>query len=269
MFGATVGENQFLIPASYGTGTVTVTNNSTAVVGAGTTFTSAMVGRQLIVGGSGPFYTISAFTDATNITIERAFGGADAAGASYSIVQAYVTLPSDGIGIKSIKDPVNGWRLRTNIPMEQLDLIDPQRASTGTPWWLVDYRFTSGGLPRYELWPRQTSAAVYPFLYWRRPADLSADDDAFLLPIRGDVVEKGALADLARWPGTEGRPNPMFDVRVANEYEKQFQQELNDLMRQDQEIYLTDYLPAEATYNSLPYAPYDAAFMQNHDFGAS
>src|SRR5688572_1315969 len=68
----------FTIPALYTTGTITTTQGSTAVVGSGTVWTSAMVGRQLFL-SSGAFYTIETFTDATNIVLDRPF--AEASGA--------------------------------------------------------------------------------------------------------------------------------------------------------------------------------------------
>lgn len=60
--------------ADYVTGTATFTNVSAAVVGSGTTYTAAMVGRW-IKGGNGLWYRISAFTDGTNITIDRTYEG--------------------------------------------------------------------------------------------------------------------------------------------------------------------------------------------------
>ena len=72
--------------ADYSTGTVDLTNGSDGVVGTGTTFTASMIGRYLIAeGGDGQAYKITAFTDATNITIENNYGGVDVSGASYTI----------------------------------------------------------------------------------------------------------------------------------------------------------------------------------------
>lgn len=266
-WGAQNSESQFIIPDAYSTGTVTLTNGSAAVVGAGTTFTSGMVGRQLYTGGAGPYYTISAFTDGTNITLERAFGGTTGAGLSYEIAQCYVTPPSDFLYFKTIKDPVNNWRLRFNYSQEWLDRVDARRTTTGSAWVFVDYRHNSSGVPRYEVWPRVVSQTLYPFLYVRRPADLNADSDTPIFPIRGDELVTGALADLARWPGTETRRNPMFDLRLANDYEKQFQEEVNHLSRVDQETYLSDLVMPGDDWSSLPWCPWDQSWIQSHAVG--
>jgi hypothetical protein len=67
----------------YTTGTIAVTNGSNAVVGSGTTFTAGMVDRRIVIGGV--WYTISAFTDATHITLSTNFTGSTASGLSYAI----------------------------------------------------------------------------------------------------------------------------------------------------------------------------------------
>lgn len=74
--------------ADYTTGTITVTANSAAVVGSGTTFTQLMVGRSLRVddaSGDGMWYKIDSYTDATHITLENTYGGLTASGLSYTI----------------------------------------------------------------------------------------------------------------------------------------------------------------------------------------
>jgi hypothetical protein len=76
----------------YSTGTIAVTAASQAVVGTGTTFTAAMVGRTLFVDpvggtGDGSGYKISAFTDTTHISLENNYAGATASGQSYLLGQ--------------------------------------------------------------------------------------------------------------------------------------------------------------------------------------
>lgn len=81
------------VGTDYTTGTVTVTTGTGAVVGSGTTFTSAMVGLGFKAQGHTAWYRVKTFTDATNIVIEddkddvtSAYtGGAIGAGATYTI----------------------------------------------------------------------------------------------------------------------------------------------------------------------------------------
>lgn len=78
--------------ADYTTGTITVTNNSAAVVGSGTTFTALMVGRVLMVedaGGENRLgYKIAGYTDATHITLEQTYAGPTGGSKTYRIGEA-------------------------------------------------------------------------------------------------------------------------------------------------------------------------------------
>lgn len=71
---------------AYSTGTVTLNDGDTAVVGTGTTFTTDMVGQFIILDGS--WYEITAWTDATNITIGSAYDGVDLTISPYTIADA-------------------------------------------------------------------------------------------------------------------------------------------------------------------------------------
>lgn len=95
--------------ADYTTGTITTaTNGSTAIVGTGTTWTANMIGRWIRIThadaaktGDGLWYEIAGWTDATNITLVREYGGTSiaTATAAYNIGQmpllpeAYHDLP--------------------------------------------------------------------------------------------------------------------------------------------------------------------------------
>lgn len=83
---------------SYDTGTVSITDGATAVTGASTVWTSAMVGRKIVVGLDGYSYTISAVGSATGLTLDLAYngGGEDASGTTYKIYQDEYTLYGDG-----------------------------------------------------------------------------------------------------------------------------------------------------------------------------
>lgn len=69
----------------YTTGSVTVTENSTAIVGSGTTFTAYMAGRWLKTDNDPTFHRIDSFTDTLNISLESVWEGITASGASYTI----------------------------------------------------------------------------------------------------------------------------------------------------------------------------------------
>lgn len=79
-----------MVADDYTTGSIAVTNGSPNVVGSGTTFIAAMVGRKLAVDptggtGDGKWYTVASFTDATHITLENDYSGLTVSGANYLI----------------------------------------------------------------------------------------------------------------------------------------------------------------------------------------
>jgi hypothetical protein len=90
-----------LSAADYVTGTViSVANGGTAVVGSGTTWTAAMVGRYLNIplaqGGDGMWYEIAAVGSTTGLTLVKPYQGASlaAASATYTIGQSTL-IPED------------------------------------------------------------------------------------------------------------------------------------------------------------------------------
>jgi hypothetical protein len=86
-----------LSQTAYTAGTISLTLGSANVVGAGTTFTSAMIGRYLIPLGSTADrlpYRITDWTDATHIAVENDYAGATIAGSAYKIVEI-PNLPDD------------------------------------------------------------------------------------------------------------------------------------------------------------------------------
>lgn len=86
-----LGDN--MVGTDYSTGTVAVATGTGVVTGTGTTFTSAMVGQPFKAAGMTKYYTVSAYTSATSITLvdqgaTTYSGGTIGAGATYVIKAA-------------------------------------------------------------------------------------------------------------------------------------------------------------------------------------
>jgi hypothetical protein len=80
--------------APYSTGTVTVTNGSKTVTGAGTSWTANVdAGMILRVGSDSAIGLVASVDTNTQITLRDAWSGTTAAGASYTLVT--VSLPSE------------------------------------------------------------------------------------------------------------------------------------------------------------------------------
>lgn len=259
-------ESAFHIPAFYETGTVSVANGSPTVTGALTVWTAAMQGRQMLFGGTGPFYDILTVDSPTQITLGSNYIGSDITGGTYTIALVYVQVPSDFLSFESVIDPVNNWKLHTNLfTQAQLDMMDAQRTYAGTPWVLARCKPLNPGTStetlRYEMWPRTNGPHTYPYRYLRKMPLLSANSDRPLFPVRGDTILEGALADLALWPGTPDVPNPYYDISLHREHEKRFIRKM-----QDTEIELQSGAQTWISYlgEGINMAPIDAAFMQAH-----
>ena len=86
-----------LSQSAYTTGTVTMVNGSEAVVGDGTTWIAAMVGRYFKItsaSGDGQWYRVATRTGNTAITLENYYDGASGATLNYTINEAFA-LPEE------------------------------------------------------------------------------------------------------------------------------------------------------------------------------
>ena len=259
------GEDEIIVAASRAV-TVGVTLNSTAVTG---NFVAADAGRQWRI--SGPPYTIISVVVGVSATLDRVYGGTTAASQSSTIYDAYATMPQDFGGFIAVLDPQNSWQLFPWMTEDVLNRYDPNRTTTGTPYALASRRYSTLaatlGRVQYELWPYPTSAVRFPFYYYKRPATL-ADADFFpgVFRERPDVIQHGALAHAAEWPGIPGRPNPYFNLQLARMKREDFMRGLDELAVRDESIYLT-WLETVQWLRQVPYAPIDANFLREHEFG--
>lgn len=271
-----IKRGQFTFPDKYTTGTATVTNGSNAVVGIGTTWTSAMIGRQFRIGLLTPIYDIIAVPSATSLTLSDVWGSTSQTSVGYQIYLAYQIPPTDFHSFTSVYDPNFNWQLWTTVKQSELNSYDAQRASQGTPYVVTDYDYTSlalgGGslspqVPRFEIWPHQVASYVIPFLYESRPPDLN--DSTGQLPrfIPGDALLEGALAQCARWPGPDrDHVNPYFNLNLASQHEERWRRKLVELDRQDDEVYERDV--SYGAVFQMPMAPLpfpvNASYLQVH-----
>jgi len=263
-------EGMLVIPASYSVGSVTVPQGSVNVTGIGTSWTSDMAGLQIKIANAGPIITIESVTDATHLVLSQVYPLSNYATqpTGYTILKNYVTMPEDFKYFLVIYDPYRQWRLFFNITQQDLSAWDPGRTNVGNPYVLADLKFDAEGIAQYELWPGPTSAAGYNYYYVKQGADLILPEDRPIFPFRGSELVRGALADLASYPGTPDSPNPLFgkmDLMLSND--NAFMDQINQLEREDEAMYM-NWLQ-QAGFNSMPFAPVDARFIQNHAISAS
>lgn len=273
-----IKQSQFIFPNQVTTGTVTVTLNSNAVTGVGTAFTASMIGQQFRINTLTPIYTIIAVGSTTTLTLDQIWGAATKAGANYQIYTAYQIPPTDFHAFTTVYDPNFSYQLWTNLSQSVLNSYDAQRASQGVPYVVADYDFTNlafGGatispaLPRFEIWPQQTSAYVIPFMYEARFPDLNDSNGELPRFIPGNVLLEGALAQAARWPGPDAEHrNPYFNLNLAQMHQALYDKQVRELERNDDDVYCRDVNYGNEV--TMPFAPYpfpvNDAYLQVHAF---
>jgi hypothetical protein len=254
---------QLLTFDAYTTGTATVTAGTPTVTITTGVVSSAFIGRQFRIGYQFPILTITDVNVGANtLTLSDNWWPTNATTATYSIYQAYIVLPSDFQSFVSVIDPNYAQPVGFGGSVENLDAIDPQRSLSGSPPRQLAYFDYYNGLPRYELWPHQRTAAVYPIVYQCRPVDAFDIGSTVPASIPGDVLMERALMYAALWPGTESAPNPYFNLKLAMVHQKNYDERVAILEKQDNGIMQQDlwYQSSQAANSSI----ISASWMQSH-----
>lgn len=208
--------------------TATFTADSTTVTSTAA-FVAADLGREIRV-GTYPIYTIAAFVSTSEVTLDRAYEGSSGAETA-QILDAYVTVPDTFDQFILVIDPVQQCRIGHWYTQEELSMFDPVRQNTGSGLarGLFAARPNADGLLQYEVWPYSTAAYALPYWYATSVVDLTDDADLpGILRHRADVIETGARAECAKYPGTPALKNPYFNLELCEKLER----ELADLTRQ-------------------------------------
>jgi hypothetical protein len=249
--------------------TVTLTQGLTTITSAAL-FVATDAGRQLRVGANTPIYTIDVVTDASNATLTQAFtatGGAQ----TVTISDIYLPMPADFRSIYTVTDmalqrPIAWW-----IGRDRLDLFDPGRIASDSRFRVMASaelsRVTSlVGRYTYEAWPYPTAAGVYVLEYFTR-TDTLTDDTTFLGPLATwtNALQKGALADAAKWPGTATQKNPYFNLALARRLDEEFDALVKALDVMDDDVYLMDLQSVDLSKFGLAALSADTTLMRQID----
>lgn len=235
---------------------VTFTNNSTAITSTAGFVVATDPGRQLRV-GNGFIYTIASVSTTSAAVLTQAYQGPSGAAAAL-IHDRYLVMPADFRSFYSVVNPqVPGLPVVWWIGQDQLDLVDPQRSQSDSYLRVLASAKVSLvpatlGRVLYEAWPSPSAASQYPLTYFAR-VDQLADDDLLqgVLATQTLALEQGALAHAARWPGTEQRKNPYFNLALATQLSKDFDIAVKALDLQDDDQYLQDLQQVDLTTYGL------------------
>lgn len=223
--------------------TVTASNGSASITGA---FVASDLNRQIRATNQGKPYTIIALNGAlTAATLDQVFRGTSGS-VDMTILDAYLYMPADFDGVRTlsnltVQQPMPWWYTE-----EQLDFWDPNRIWSDSTARIIasigvwQKGTTYKGRQVYSWWPYPTALATYQMSYYASRE--LADTDLLQGPLatKSHVIETGALAKCARYPGTAERKNPYFDLALADKLEKKWQEGLQELSVRDE-----DNSPAE------------------------
>lgn len=208
-------ETNILVPPSYSTGTVNVTNLTATVTGIGTTWVPTWYGQRIRFGNSNLDYTVLSISGAGSLTLAQPVNlGANLVGASYTMYQDTYTYPSDYIlgSDVALLQPT----LRTRIPkiprykFEMVMNSGMRSFSTTYAMFYCDHGedLTSGTatsrLFRFRLGPPPSGVAELRLCYHQMAPDFVITDET-TLPEGFDeivgLVAASKLYDIYKMPG--------------------------------------------------------------------
>lgn len=276
-------EGQLILPGVISAGSVTVVQGSLSVV-ADATATSALnavalalpplagtlgVGRQIRV-GAGPFYSITAWdSGSSTLTLDRTYAEPSGASQPYSVFKAYYSQPDpsgDFLKYQTILNPLVGyaiWGPRLTKDQEWLNARDPQRGSTGDPYYVVSYRVDSGGLPVHELWPTPSNAYGLVAEYDHKGVDLSSSVSLpgtlsrDVLVARSNVwASDWAAKNVGRFPELRG-PNWL---QMKQSAQADYKDQLSRARRKDEAVMVKGLIRRAGELGF----PVDGSWLQSH-----
>jgi hypothetical protein len=205
-----IGEARIVTEAPYTTGTLAVTNDSTAVVLTGGAWTTTWSNRKLKIQGRDEVYNVSAIGTATTCTLAEKWLGATDSGLTYQMFRDVYDLPADCEMSKEVL-------LYDTVLKDRVEFIDYQDfrrekrelgVILGTPCTVTRLGVVSGKA-QIEFGPYVPSEArVFQLDYFRSPQKPAAITDPMspAWPTAfEDVRVKRALANYADKKGHQRR----------------------------------------------------------------
>lgn len=217
-------EDSFVTSPDKTNGTITLTQNSSAVVGVNTTFAATDIGRYLRV-GSRVLLRIGNVTDATHLTLVKAWGESSISSTAYAIVTLRYTLPSTVERIIRIRGP-QWFLVRRNLTL--IDAYDPLRLMRNVPLIYTEVEIV-GGVKEYELWPVPNSYDTYARSCRLSTPQLVNDTDIPL--ISPEAIMWRASKEVSK--KLYARSGDKAWSETAQGYDEDYQDTLNGMVQED------------------------------------
>ena len=221
----------------------------------------------------GPSATV---TWGSTLTLARNFNEATNANASATLYRIYYSpLTTDFQRIDHLMDPITGYEFGWEIlPVDEIDRMDPQRASVTQPYDLFFHHFDSvTGLPVYELWPGPTVQRAYVVNFWRLGQAFVNDTDSLPPQITEELLLLRARYLAYEWAAAndpDARRRQSYSSlmdKAKSKYSTEGQPGrplglLDQAMRRDEEVALSQ--GRKRPRQPGPGWPVDSNFAQSH-----
>jgi hypothetical protein len=226
--------------------------------------------RQFRVGG--PIYSIVGldvnFAANGIATLDRPYLEATNAAAGYQVYRCYYGAPSvtvtavdgtqtttettDFLRYRAIYNPSTLQRFRLYGTVEELNILDPKRVTSGNPWALYTHSAAAGAF--YEMYPHPLAAQSYIATYQKRGTDLAAGESLPVV-IPDELILERAYGFACIWAeSAKGRikelqgPNWLQLAAAANGV---YQDRLREASLRDE-----DLLRQNGVFDDLPFGGY-------------
>ena len=207
-----------------------------------------MVGQQLRVGFTSPIYTITAFVNATTLTLELPWGMPNQSNTGYFITQFYYSFPNVRY-FYSVKNIQLMFRMLTNVPQSLIENWDPSRLQMLYPRVVATMPPDKDGNYQIELWPVPNTQQAYPYLAYIQPPNLVNDLDPLPAFIRADIIQQMAIAEVLLF---EPKKNPGYSEAVAlsmsERFSKQAEMELQFAADLDEGLFRNNIVTREEQF---------------------
>ncbi len=221
---------------------------------------SSFCGRQLRLGNTFPVFTIEAVVSETELITDLTWEATSSYGNGYVIAKMYYTLATDIKSLLCVLDQAQGVPpLRIDVPILELNRIDPQRSATGYPRIIANRGTNANNNIQWELWPRSEGQRQLRVIYFKQPQKLVSEGDMIPAFMNPTVLYYGMMAEAYRTK--IGDDDQQYNQNLGMDYERRFVEGVYTMMQLDDE-----YL--QQRYSNLGnYWGYGGAnFAQNHDF---
>jgi len=208
------------VPASYSTGTVSVTNGDATVTGSGTawnTNSNAAAGRIMSI--NGVEYVISSITSDTELELTATFGGTTASAQSYIVYQTEFSLASDCVTVERVWDLTNNCELRgTSHLALKSRAVDWEEA--GRTIWYAELGEDASANRRIMISPYPSAYARLEYWYEAKHTKVTDIGDTIDLPneldelvIQGVYSRALEIARVQTWTSARREFNEMLEAR--------------------------------------------------------